>query len=96
MISCAFVESLLRHSGYKTGLFTSPHLIEVRERIKINGKSLSYEKFRQYLDHCYQVLVENWVRYFLTYYTTKLFHNYCILIFRLIMINSKSLHIFNF
>lgn len=43
---------------------SSPHLIEVRERIKINGKSLTYAKFRKYLDHCYDVLVNNWVRYF--------------------------------
>ena len=31
------VESMLRHSGYRTGLFTSPHLVDVRERIRING-----------------------------------------------------------
>ena len=35
--TCAMVESILRHSGYTTGLFTSPHLIDVRERIRING-----------------------------------------------------------
>jgi folylpolyglutamate synthase/dihydropteroate synthase len=31
------VESILRCCGYKTGLFTSPHLWDVRERIQING-----------------------------------------------------------
>lgn len=31
------VEAALRASGYSTGLFTSPHLIDVRERVKING-----------------------------------------------------------
>lgn len=35
--TCAIVESILRHCGYRTGLFTSPHLIDVRERIRING-----------------------------------------------------------
>jgi folylpolyglutamate synthase len=35
--TCAMVESILRHCGYKTGLYTSPHLIDVRERIRING-----------------------------------------------------------
>ena len=35
--TAAFVESMLRHSGYSTGLFTSPHLMDVRERIRING-----------------------------------------------------------
>ena len=27
----------MRNSNYKTGLFTSPHLFDVRERIRING-----------------------------------------------------------
>ena len=35
--TCAMVERMLREAGYKTGLFTSPHLIDVRERIRING-----------------------------------------------------------
>ncbi len=35
--TCAMVESILRTCGYKTGLFTSPHLWTVRERIQING-----------------------------------------------------------
>lgn len=35
--TCAIVESILRQCGYRTGLFTSPHLIDVRERIRING-----------------------------------------------------------
>lgn len=35
--TCAMVESMLRASGYRTGLYTSPHLIDVRERIRIDG-----------------------------------------------------------
>src|SRR5215469_10958385 len=30
--------SVLQSAGYKVGLFTSPHLIDFRERIKVNGK----------------------------------------------------------
>ncbi|MES2630168.1 MAG: folylpolyglutamate synthase/dihydrofolate synthase family protein [Bacteroidota bacterium] len=33
-----FMASILQEAGYKTGLFTSPHLKDFRERIKINGK----------------------------------------------------------
>lgn len=36
-----FLSSVLQESGYKTGLFTSPHLKDFRERIKINGKMIS-------------------------------------------------------
>ena len=35
--TCCMVESILRSAKYKTGLFTSPHLFDVRERIRING-----------------------------------------------------------
>ncbi len=31
------VESILRAAGYRTGLFTSPHLCDVRERIRLDG-----------------------------------------------------------
>ena len=33
---CAYISSILQESGYKVGLYTSPHLIDIRERIKIN------------------------------------------------------------
>ncbi|CAF1432683.1 unnamed protein product [Rotaria sordida] len=51
--TCAFTESILRQYGYKTGFFSSPHLIEARERIRINGELLSKEKFVEYFWQCY-------------------------------------------
>ena len=33
--------SVLQEAGYKVGLYTSPHLVDFRERIKINGKEIS-------------------------------------------------------
>lgn len=33
--------AILQKSGYKTGLYTSPHLVDFRERIRINGKMIS-------------------------------------------------------
>lgn len=35
---CAFAETILRAAGYRTGLFTSPHLVDFRERIQCNGE----------------------------------------------------------
>jgi dihydrofolate synthase/folylpolyglutamate synthase len=35
--------SILQEAGYKTGLYTSPHLKDFRERIKINGEDISVE-----------------------------------------------------
>jgi len=37
----AYSESILRHLGYRTGLFTSPHLHTFRERIRVNGALIS-------------------------------------------------------
>src|SRR5579872_3438459 len=36
--TCAMLASVLRHAGYRTGLFTSPHLTDVRERIQVDGE----------------------------------------------------------
>ncbi len=38
--SSHMIASVLQQAGYKTGLYTSPHLIDFRERIKINGKMI--------------------------------------------------------
>lgn len=45
--TAAYIESILRESGFKTGLFTSPHLVDVRERIRINGKLISKDLFKE-------------------------------------------------
>ena len=37
----AMLESILRHAGYRTGLFTSPHLCEVEERIQVDARPIS-------------------------------------------------------
>lgn len=39
--TCHMLASILQESGLKVGLFTSPHLKDFRERIKINGKCVS-------------------------------------------------------
>eukprot|EP00124_Ichthyophonus_hoferi_P002601 Ihof_evm2s184 gene=Ihof_evmTU2s184 len=46
--TCAFTESILRSCGVRTGLYTSPHLMEVRERIRIDGLPISQEMFSTY------------------------------------------------
>lgn len=35
--ACAMTESILRSAGYRTGLFTSPHIMKFSERIQVNG-----------------------------------------------------------
>jgi dihydrofolate synthase/folylpolyglutamate synthase len=40
---CAMLDAICREAGLKTGLFTSPHLITFRERIRVNGELISEE-----------------------------------------------------
>ncbi len=42
---CALLESSLRAAGCRTGLFVSPHLVEMRERISVGGENISREDF---------------------------------------------------
>ena len=42
--TAALLESIYRHAGYKTGLFTSPHLLTINERIQINAVPIPMEK----------------------------------------------------
>jgi len=43
--TCAMIASMLHASGYKTALYSSPHLVDVRERMCINGDTVSYADF---------------------------------------------------
>lgn len=43
--TCAYIAQILQENGYKTGLFTSPHLVDVRERIRINNEMISKDDF---------------------------------------------------
>ena len=36
--TCALIERVLREAGHRTGLFTSPHLVDFRERIRVSGR----------------------------------------------------------
>jgi dihydrofolate synthase / folylpolyglutamate synthase len=38
---CAMIDSICRAAGYRTGLFTSPHLVTYRERIRVNGEMIA-------------------------------------------------------
>lgn len=44
---CAYMESCLRGFGFKTGLFTSPHLVRINERIRIDNEEISDEDFAE-------------------------------------------------
>jgi dihydrofolate synthase/folylpolyglutamate synthase len=43
--TCAMLDTALRASGYTVGLYTSPHLVDVRERIQIDGQLIPHQAF---------------------------------------------------
>jgi dihydrofolate synthase/folylpolyglutamate synthase len=44
---CAIIDAICRAQGYRTGLFTSPHLVTYRERIRVDGEMIAEEKVAQ-------------------------------------------------
>ena len=47
---CAIVANVLKCAGYKVGLYTSPHLVEYTERIRINNEEISQDIFANYVE----------------------------------------------
>src|SRR2546428_8061259 len=47
--TAAFLESILRHAGFRTGLNTSPHLERINERIRVNGQEINDRDFAETL-----------------------------------------------
>lgn len=47
---CAIIASVLQNAGMRVGLYTSPHIFDYTERIKINGVDISKEDFAKYIE----------------------------------------------
>ena len=49
--TAAFLESILRRAGFRTGLNTSPHLERINERIRVNGAEIADDEFAAVATH---------------------------------------------
>ena len=47
--TCAHIECILRGNGYKVGLYTSPHLINFNERIRVNGTPIKNDEIISFI-----------------------------------------------
>ncbi|MDQ6654661.1 MAG: bifunctional folylpolyglutamate synthase/dihydrofolate synthase, partial [Verrucomicrobiota bacterium] len=56
---CAMIDAMTRAGGYRTGLFTSPHLVTFRERIQVNGGMISEAEVAEGLSTIRE-LVRDW------------------------------------
>jgi dihydrofolate synthase/folylpolyglutamate synthase len=66
----AMLAAILRVHGHKTGLYTSPHLARVEERIRIDGRSIGPERFRRLLARLKDVIDRLMVERKLVYHPT--------------------------
>lgn len=56
--TAAFLESILRQAGCRTGLYTSPHLERINERIRVNGEEITDSAFAETLTHVHSLIEE--------------------------------------
>ncbi len=68
--TCAMIDAGLRAAGIRTGLFTSPHLIEPTERIVIDGMPVTPRQFEQAFDVVHKVATELDLDFHPTYFET--------------------------
>lgn len=62
--TAAMLESILRSAGYRTGLYTSPHLIDMRERIQVNGMPIPKEEVISCMNRLYPEIQSTGASYF--------------------------------
>jgi len=59
---CAMIDAICRAQGYRTGLFTSPHLVTFRERIRVDGEMIAEEEVAKGLATI-RSLISDWEPY---------------------------------
>tara|TARA_Y100000766_G_scaffold263731_1_gene255922 strand:- start:65 stop:1255 length:1191 start_codon:yes stop_codon:yes gene_type:complete len=57
--SSHMLSSILQESGYKVGLYTSPHLVDFRERIRVDGKMISKTSVEDFMNHNFNFFNRN-------------------------------------
>ena len=63
--SCShMLSSILQEAGYKVGLYTSPHIVDFRERIKINGEMISKDAVKQFMQKNFDFFESNNLSFF--------------------------------
>ena len=58
------IASVLQQAGYRTGLFTSPHLQDFRERIRVDGEMIPKQKVVNFVDKHHDKMVESELSFF--------------------------------
>ena len=56
--TAAMLASVFLANGYRTGLFTSPHLVDLRERVRVNGEKITKRAVISFIDRYRRTLVK--------------------------------------
>ena len=72
--TCAYIESILRNSGYRVGLYTSPHLIKFNERIKVNNTLIQDEEIVDFMINFSSIIQKIKSTFFETTTAMALYH----------------------
>lgn len=62
--TAAMLAAILRAEGYRTGLFTSPHLVRFTERVRVNGRMISGRSVASFVDRYRKELVRRKLSFF--------------------------------
>ncbi|MFW9770459.1 MAG: bifunctional folylpolyglutamate synthase/dihydrofolate synthase [Candidatus Thorarchaeota archaeon] len=62
--TASFIASILEAAGYRVGIFTSPHLADYRERIRINGRKISHDDIADFIGQHKQLILKSQVTFF--------------------------------
>ncbi|VTU20741.1 bifunctional tetrahydrofolate synthase/dihydrofolate synthase [Variovorax sp. RA8] len=62
--TCAMLESILMHAGYRTAVFTSPHLVRFEERLRLSGEAVPAEALAAHFEAVERVRGEMALTYF--------------------------------
>jgi len=56
---CRYIATILQQNGYSVGLYTSPHLIDIKERFMMNGTKISSDELTHYCSQIQKLLQKN-------------------------------------
>lgn len=62
--TAVLIAGMLKESGYRTALYTSPHLVDITERIKVDGKDISKKTFKKLSEKYLHLAQECHLSYF--------------------------------
>ncbi len=62
--TAAYIDAIMRQAGYRTGIFTSPHLVDFRERIRVNGEKISKKYIISFIQSHKKVIEKNRITFF--------------------------------